>query len=105
MAADASSEDKPKAALLPDYPSERPDKKTFDAWFDKASTVLTQHGYGSLVRGEVPYELRKLAQRPLLLAPADPSLAAEVTAKELGRGQPDGSDVDSASTLSAVWTK
>ena len=76
-----SDEDKIGKTLIPDYPSERPDKQAFDLWFAKSSTVLTQNGYGSLVRGEVPYELRKLAPRPLLPVPADAAGAASANSK------------------------
>ena len=73
--------EKSVSTLVPDYPSERPTRKAFDDWQDKASTVLTQQGYGCLMRGEVPYELRKLAPRPLLPVPAEAAAAAKVNSK------------------------
>ena len=73
--------DESASKTVADYPSERPDKQAFDKWFAKATTTLTTQGYGSLLRQEVPYELRKLIPRPLVVIPADPTAAAAAAVK------------------------
>jgi hypothetical protein len=79
----SSDKDKSESSVMPDFPGERPDRQAFDAWFDSASSHLTRVGYGSLIRGEVPYELRKLAPRPLLVVPSDAAAAVAIVNKNV----------------------
>ena len=52
--------------VLPDYPDENPTKSALKAWLDAWRDELRATGYSSLLRGEEPYAMAKLAPRPLI---------------------------------------
>ena len=54
---------------FPEFPGEKPSKLEIKNWLDKWGDGLNASGYGALLRGEVPYDLKKLAARPLLTIP------------------------------------
>ena len=50
--------------VYPDFPGEKPGKLELTRWVDKWGDGLRSSGYASLLRGEEPYDLKKLASRP-----------------------------------------
>ena len=66
---------------FPDFPEEKPSKLALERWCDTWYEDLSTAGFSSVLRGEEPFELKKLAERELLPVPADPSAAASIAAK------------------------
>lgn len=64
---------------FPEHPGERPSKVAHKRWATKWRASLSQMGYAAPLRGEEPYEVKKLQDRPripdpgLALAPPTPS--------------------------------
>jgi hypothetical protein len=61
-----------KKENFPDHPGERPSKVAHKRWATKWRASLSQIGYAAPLRGEEPYEVKKLQDRPAI---ADPGLA------------------------------
>ena len=66
---------------FPDFPGEKPSKLALERWCDTWYEDLSAIGYSAVLRGEDPFELKKLAPRPLLTVPANAAAAASVEAK------------------------
>jgi len=66
---------------FPDFPGEKPSKLALERWCDAWYEDLCGMGYSAVLRGEEPFELKKLAPRDLLPVPAEPAAAASVAAK------------------------
>ena len=68
-----------KKESFPDHPGERPSKVAHKRWADKWRASLSQIGYAAPLRGDTPFEVKKLQDRPpitdpgLALNPAAPS--------------------------------
>jgi hypothetical protein len=60
-----------KKENFPDHPGERPSKVAHKRWATKWRASLSQIGYAAPLRGEEPYEVKKLQDRPAI---ADPGL-------------------------------
>ena len=65
-------------ASFPEYQSEAPTKSVQIAWCDIWSEDLIGIGCSALLRGSLPIEIKKLADRALLPVPADAALALTV---------------------------
>ena len=65
---------------FPDFPGEQPNKKELEEWFDVWDEKMHSGGFGAFTRNEVPYDIAKLIERPLLVS-TDSSLDADVAAK------------------------
>ena len=52
-------------AWFPAYPGETPSKSELVKWLDSWSDSLETAGFSPLLRGEIPFEIRKLAPREL----------------------------------------
>ena len=61
-----------KKESFPDHPGERPSKVAHKRWADKWRASLSQIGYAAPLRGEEPFEVKKLQDRPAI---TDPGLA------------------------------
>ena len=66
----------------PDYPGEHPSKTLLNEWVDSWSEDLGSGGYSAVLRGELPFEIAKLAPRPPLDIPrsADPARKLHIEA-------------------------
>ena len=64
-----SSENGDRTKSWPDYPGETPTKVQSKEWADQWEVDLKGQGYGSLLRGDEPFELKKLSARPLKSTP------------------------------------
>ena len=62
-----------KKESFPDHPGERPSKVAHKRWALKWRASLSQIGYAAPLRGEEPFEVKKLQDRPPI---TDPGLAA-----------------------------
>ena len=51
---------------FPEFPSEKPTKSQKINWIESWTEDLNNSGYSALLRGEVPFEIAKLADRPAL---------------------------------------
>ena len=68
-------------ASFPEYQSEAPTKSVQIAWCDIWSEDLIGIGCSALLRGSLPIEIKKLADRALLPVPADAALALTVSSE------------------------
>ena len=66
---------------FPTHPGEKPSKVAHVKWIKKFKNDLIGIGYAAPLRGELPFEIKKLADRDLIPAPADPAApgAASIT--------------------------
>ena len=62
----ADSETDNGKTVYPDFPGENPGKLELTRWVDKWGDGLRSSGYAPLIRGDEPYDIKKLASRPLL---------------------------------------
>ena len=62
----------------PDYPCENPSKTQKTEWIDTWDEDLQASGFSALLRGELPFEIAKLSERPAITIPegTDPARAA-----------------------------
>ena len=64
---------------FPAHPGEKPSKVSHKKWTATWRASLTTLGYGAFLRGDVPVEIKKLADRPRLPEPAE--VNASIVAK------------------------
>ena len=74
-----------EASVYPEYPSEAPGKQALRVWIETFGERATNGGFGCFIRGEMPYDLAKLQERPLLPVPADGAAKASVEVIRLGK--------------------
>ena len=68
-------------ASFPEYPGEAPTKSVQITWCETWSEDLIGIGCSALLRGSLPVEIKKLADRVLLPVPADAALAITVNSE------------------------
>ena len=68
-----------KADSFPDHPGERPSKAAHMKWVKKWRASLSEQGYAAPLRGDTPYEIKKLMDRKRIPDPdgKNASIAAE----------------------------
>ena len=68
-----------KADSFPDHPGERPSKAAHMKWVKKWRASLSAQGYAAPLRGDTPYEIKKLMDRKRIPDPdgKNASIAAE----------------------------
>jgi hypothetical protein len=57
---DAEPDNKDGKAAYPDFPGEKPSKVELVSWLDKWDDGLNSLGYAAPLRGDVPYDVKKL---------------------------------------------
>ena len=67
-----------KADSLPPHPGEVPSKAMHKKWAKKWRGDLSATKFGALIRGELPAEIKVLADRPVIVI-ADPNSPASAT--------------------------
>ena len=80
-------------AQLPAYPGEKPTKSQMIEWRDAWTDNLKSNGFSAQLRGQEPFELMKLAERPRVKIPrdAEPARVATLESKN--------SDIDHTNSI------
>ena len=65
----------------PAFPGENPNRLDLSTWVEAWRGDFTTAGYGAILRKDLPYDIKKLKERPLLAVPADAAVAVTVTAE------------------------
>ena len=60
---DSKEDNKDGKTEWPEFPGEKPTKGQLIKWLETWTDLLGQAGYASIVRGELPPDLAKLAER------------------------------------------
>ena len=63
---DSKEDNKDGKTEWPEFPGEKPTKGQLIKWLETWTDLLGQAGYASVVRGELPPDLAKLAERDLV---------------------------------------